>query len=399
MQLPHYTEFDNLITSTLYWYTSKTSGTLKTPWYGQDFDENKFEYVAYYVYWIFLPTSLSNIIDIYPDLTFVLHFYMDVNLYPGYEQVWLYNLFKSGEKEEVEEEYFYQTGNISILRKYNASKFPQGEYTYVNYERVVDKTLVDKNPERRNTGFQLTWYYEDGSGNKVEVEEDKKYEEEIDNKRFVTFMNLVFEAVTWHEVSFEMLWDTAKRFRLDYIHKKTRNEVFCDFWTFTDSDDYLDFFSSDLNISLTLQDQSVYYEKEQLTNGLLTVGFQLFHYIARCQDMDKGSIDMFKKYMNSFNLDSTTTMLEAAMVMNNIETKLKPGRDIWKNSSVEKLMQKMNEVFGLNIHKLEILSSTVNDLENVKNDEIKKELNTCMGKEHCKELRNIVNDQGKMLNV
>ena len=131
LNLPYYDVFDNINLLVKYWYTSKSSGTLKTPGYGEEFNENKFEYTAYYVYWIFLPTSLPNMIDIYPNLTFVLHFLMDVDLFPGIERVWLYNLWRSGAKEEVEEEFLYQTGNISIFRKYNASKFPQGEYTYI----------------------------------------------------------------------------------------------------------------------------------------------------------------------------------------------------------------------------------------------------------------------------
>ena len=269
------------------------------------------------------------------------------------------------------------------------------EKSTLSYTRIVDKILVNKSPEKRTTGFQLTWYYEDGSGNRVEIEEDKKYEGETDSKRFVTFMNLVFEAVTRHQVSLETLWDTAKRFRLDYIHKKVKNEVFCDWWTWIDSDDYLNFFSSELKFPFTLQDQSIYYDQEELTNTLLTDGFQLFYYMARCQDMDKGSLETFKKYMNSFNLDSTTMMLEAAMVMNNFDTKLKTGRDIWKKSSLDKLMQKMDQVFGLNIYKLEILSSGADNLENMKDARMKMELKACVEKGHCEELRNIINDLGK----
>ena len=54
----------------------------------------------------------------------------------------------------------------------------------------------------------------------------------------------------------------------------------------------------------------------------------------------------------------------------------------------------MNQVFGLNIYKLEILSSTADNLENIKDDQLKMELKVCEEKGHCKELRNILNDQG-----
>ena len=411
LQFPRYAVADSMLQSFYDLFTSRTSGSIRTPWYGELFDENRFEYAASYQYNIYLPTNLSNITELHSDdLYFVLDFYMDVSLYPGNEYVWIGGLGKTGEIEYdeyivdykdvtvYEAETLYQTGNISVVRKFKTSELSDEEVAYISMSRILDQESVKNSLEKRNTGFQLTWYFEDGSGNRVEIEPENKYEGKIENKRFVTFMNLLFEAVTDHNIDLQTLWDIAKIYRLDYIHRKARSEVsFCFHASVTETEDYLKYISSALSISFSLQDRPVY--KEFLTESFLADGFQLFHYIARCQDMDKGSIDMFKKYMNSFNLDSTTTMLEAAMVMNNVETKLKPGRDIWENNSVDKLMQKMNEVFGLNIHKLEILSSTVNDLENVKNDEIKKELNTCMGKEHCKELRNIVNDQGKMLNV
>lgn len=399
-------EADNMLQSSYALYTSSTSGFLRSPWYGEAFDKDKFEYAASYTYNIYLPTNLSNISDLYSDLSFVLQFHLDVSLYPGNEYVKIDRLGKTGVTEWVEyyneyydvtvyePEYFFQTGNASVVRKYKASKLSNKEVAKIKMVRVLDKAIVENSLEKRNTGFQLSWYFEDESGNRVEVEQDDKYAGEIENKRFVTFMNILYRAVTDNNVDLEILWDIAKKYRLEYIIRKARNEeAYCDHVSVTDTEDYFIYLSSALGIPLSLQDRPVY--KEFLTDSFLADGFQLFYYMARCQDMDKGSIDIFRKYMNSFNLDSTTMMLEAAMVMNNFDTKLKTGRDIWKKSSLDKLMQKMDQVFGLNIYKLEILSSGADNLENMKDARMKMELKACVEKGHCEELRNIINDLGK----
>ena len=64
----------------------------------------------------------------FSGLTFVLHFYVDVKLYPGYEKVMIKKMGKTGEKELSdsdgdyvdiffhENEDFYLTGNISLVK-------------------------------------------------------------------------------------------------------------------------------------------------------------------------------------------------------------------------------------------------------------------------------------------
>ena len=70
-------------------WTSRASGHLKTPSYGEPFDEDNFEYNVDYEYHFYPPSSLGLIVDLYPnlDLLFVLHFYMDV--YPGQETIYI----------------------------------------------------------------------------------------------------------------------------------------------------------------------------------------------------------------------------------------------------------------------------------------------------------------------
>ena len=129
--------------------------------------------------------------------------------------------------------------------------------------------------------------------------------------------------------------------------------------------------------------------------SLLSQGWQLFHYIARCQDKYVESMDMIKEYINTFNQDTAGTILEAASVINNVDRKLKEGRHIWEKSSAGKLMEKINEIFGLNIYKLEVLSSTSDNVKDIRDEEIRKLLNICMEEEECNELNMLVTEFGE----
>ena len=103
---------------------------------------------------------------------------------------------------------------------------------------------------------------------------------------------------------------------------------------------------------------------------------------------------MFKKYIELFNSNSTRTILESALEIKNIDRKQKVGRDIWNTSSADKLMEYMDEIFGLNIYKLEVLSSTDYSTEDIRNEQIRDKLNICKQDESCEELMAILGDQG-----
>ena len=405
IQFPYFDLISNTIHSAYYMHTSRTSGHMKTPWYGEPFNEDKFEYMAFYHVLIYFPTNLLNITQSYPGLTFVMHFYMDVALFEGYEEVKIKKMGKTGDTYwyDYYGEYFdvvhypdeslFKTGNVSLIKKYDASNFQQGEKVWIYFDRVLEKALVDKSPEKRNTGFELTWYYEDEFGTRVDIEEESKFEGKDENQKFVAFMNLIFEAISKHSISLETLWETAKHYRLDYTHRRAANKVGnCNYWTVTTTDDYLDYFSSVLGIAFNLQDQPVY--KDEISDYLLSEGWQLFHYVARCQDMYQESMDTFKKYINAFNKDSAVTILEAASVINNMERKLKEGRNMWEKTSASRLMEKMNEIFGLNIYKLEIFSSTGKNNEDIRDVPLKKKLETCLKEDKCEELKGFIMDQG-----
>ena len=58
-------------------------------------------------------------------------------------------------------------------------------------------------------------------------------------------------------------------------------------------------------------------------------------------------------------------------------------------------MENINEIFGLNIYKLEVLSSTADNLEDIRDEEIRKLLNICMKEGNCEELKMLVSEYGE----
>ena len=164
LQFPRYAVADSMLQSFYDLFTSRTSGSIRTPWYGELFDENRFEYAASYQYNIYLPTNLSNITELHSgDLYFVLDFYMDVSLYPGNEYVWIGGLGKTGEIEYdeyivdykdvtvYEAETLYQTGNISVVRKFKTSELSDEEVAYISMSRILNEKRVE-NKGLRNFG-------------------------------------------------------------------------------------------------------------------------------------------------------------------------------------------------------------------------------------------------------
>ena len=134
--------------------TSKTSGSLKTPMYGEPFDENKFEYCANYGYYIYLPPNIVNITELYPGLTIVLQFYVDVSLYEGHEAMAIDSMGHTGEQEWDEyqfnyvdrsvykAEYMVKSGNVSILRKYETNNFKGILSSSANFLYVKELILL-----------------------------------------------------------------------------------------------------------------------------------------------------------------------------------------------------------------------------------------------------------------
>ena len=249
--MPYYEYSGDYVYQAYLMDTYKASGSLSTPWYGEPFDADKFEYAAYYDYYINFPRNIIRVRNSLKNkrtLFFILHFDMVVSFYPGLEQVSIQFFNENG--DELSDERFlsdivsfpleYLTGNVSVIKKYNANQLNWKDYVHITFNRKLNKEVVDKSFEKKNTGFKLTWYYEDSDGNNVKI---KQKSTETDtktvtgegmfvgtntkrlNQKFVTFLNFVYEAVTNHNVSFASLWDTARDFRIEFFHRAKNGQL------------------------------------------------------------------------------------------------------------------------------------------------------------------------------
>ena len=103
--------------------------------------------------------------------------------------------------------------------------------------------------------------------------------------------------------------------------------------------------------------------------------------------MDQESINVFRKYTNSFNNDSTNTILEASNRMMRINSRQ-------KMNSTKNLMKKLHSEFGLSIYISKVLSSTTNNLDNIDDEEIRNILHNCLENGNWTVLREIIQKQG-----
>ena len=82
-----------------------------------------------------------------------------------------------------------------------------------------------------------------------------------------------------------------------------------------------------------------------------------------------------------FNQESATTILEQAMEISYDIKRLSKwlGKHIWSEHLTRRLIEKTHEIFELDIFKLEILTSTNYNLDEIIDTKLKKELRTLCG--------------------
>ena len=179
LSYPYYSDSDSRYESATETYA--TSGSVRTPGFGEKFDSKKFKNRVLYIYVIYIPTDFANYKKQKLDL--VLNFNIDVQLYGGYDEVY-------SNIEYLGSEWFHNSGNIT--RRYNARDLGR---VYITYTREVEQNSVDKQTEKRVTGFSLEWHFENGKGNMVGVKPDKKFLG-WSTRNFIQFINLFYHAVT-----------------------------------------------------------------------------------------------------------------------------------------------------------------------------------------------------------
>ena len=231
----------------------------------------------------------------------------------------------------------------------------------------------------------------------MDIEQDKTFLKQTRNKRFIQFMNLIYEAVNVHNITFDKIRDAVKTYRVDYLQKKVYNAVpSCIYNGIIGTDEYFEHVTTKLNITHTLNKQPIY--KEQLTDSFLSDGFKLFHYLARCRDTEKDNVNTFQYNIDVFNTDSPATVLEAAIHIRNTDARRVVSSDVWGTRSAEKLIEKLQSVLPLELDKFDILSSPTSAilprLGSIRDDGLRNLLEHCIHNSKRQELEELLDYLG-----
>ena len=163
-----------------------------------------------------------------------------------------------------------------------------------------------------------------------------------------------------------------------------------------DVDDFLEEQATVLNMTAISYDLPIY--KTQMNDSFLWLGFQLFHYLSHCPDETAGNSKTFKYYIDVFNQDSPGTIIEAAIDMKNIDASKKTNKQIWKISSSEKLIEKLDTVLTLEYEKSNVLmpvkSEQASRLSAIINGQLRNLLQNCHDKGECQGLHELVEHLG-----
>ena len=260
--------------------TSTTSGFIKTPGFGEPFDAEMFQLKANYWYTIYLPNNLAIIAANIPNLTLVMHFDVDVGMYgDDTEYVTIQQIrIKSNSRRAAyySSEKFYTSGNRT--RRYNASIIHGNIYENPIHVALYreEPDMVSNVEEPRNTGFSLEWYFEDSTGKRVDIKQQRIK----DNKAFTQLINIIHTAVTEHDVSLDRIWNTAKQYWLDNVIKRDAIQD-CDYYPYYDIDQFILLITEMTSPKNNTDDFSY---NPHINDSFLETGFNIYSYVARCVD-------------------------------------------------------------------------------------------------------------------
>ena len=114
--------------------------------------------------------------------------------------------------------------------------------------------------------------------------------------------------------------------------------------------------------------------------------------------LHKDNVNTFKHYIDVFNTDPTSTIIEAALNLKNTDTRRIKGQHFWKTTTSERLIDKFDKILSLELDKFDILSSPTSDLlprlANIKEEQLRNQLGHCLNNNKCKELQRFLEHLG-----
>ena len=280
------------------------------------------------------------------------------------------------------------TNNISReLHEMNITE--EDQLFQVTLFRSIDPTSLYVWKTRRMTGFNISWHYEDESGNILNITEGSRHKDYTkENTFFIQWINTFAKAVD--QIGEKKLWEAIKKTRKEYVeyfleyqenlyrrlpsldfgpldltavaqmlkmlYEKNVN-MDGDLISFNGSA-MMKTFRGIAGINFLVDDDIL--KKEDLADELLLKGSEMFLYLFSLpRNAELSLIEVWKDfYRDLFENYDLSTILQT--LSNLIKPELKSRRN--QGSVAEKLFGQLDKLLGFEYGKLDILMSTRDDI-------------------------------------
>ena len=271
-------------------FTSKTSGSITTPWFQEKFSAERFMNKAQYIYYIRVPDNISVRAYLRMDMM------MDTKeTSGGTENI---TIVQPGDRSRAE--MFSYSANVTVAKKWHIAT---PEYVYitgednrlaVDFERDIPKDSLENWRQKRMTGCRFTWHLEDQSGDRLEIEPQVSYLSDQLNVQFMRFVNIVHQAVTVHDLSVTEMKENLKTYRVKWIGvEKQRAASLCQSNTGFVNIDIIASYLSDQEDTLNLDESKGPVFKKDITDSFIKSCFEIYLYLAYCPRLTNIAWKMF----------------------------------------------------------------------------------------------------------
>ena len=274
--------------------TTALSGSFSTPYFGQPFDESKFEQQLESEIYIYVSQQISDGGYIVVDIEY------DTGEFSTSEYV----ILREGNQPS---EYLDKTGDGHVIKHYERVKYERftvdngnsgesniGKRIYVKYYRnIYDQYLSWKT--KRNTGMKVKWHYEP----KNELRPDDKFVE--DNKLFILLANILHQSNGQTEDIEDLVQAIRKEKQKE---KQTRNSEFCR--NFENENMILTKYE---NISMKP------IHSGEISEESLEAAASLYHSIVFCPDSDPLIVKFYKNLVEHFPLETILKTLARILLV------------------------------------------------------------------------------------
>ena len=343
---------------------------------------------VHFEYYIYPPRDVSAVTK---GMSLVLDLMMDTKETAGGEDYVQIHAF--GKYEDCK---FRYTGKENITMRYKVSEIFKDKYGTaldIGFYRSYSDDNFDKWENKRITGMAVKWYYENEIGKKMNIEGNTSNlsgrKEYFRNTAFVTLTDIVIHAITEDNVTEEEVWKDAKRFRQEWLKNvQYKAPSMCKNEMVNNDIVWGHIVEQETKYKITVNTQMY---KEKVTEALLQTTAKIYIFLLNCPDLEMISWNKF--YEDLFMNFPARFILQTVMDIYGLHT----GEELKRNIH-ENLLEKLDELFNFDYHKLDMVFDTSSDLkrklENGKVKRYKNKIRNCLFDLKCEEITKLTNSIG-----